>query len=123
MKKSLKLLTSGIPGFNLFSSSPSSSGPESKKAQNSRAAKNGPLKSRIISRAKQGLAGVEELGKMERLAIIGLITQALDTTTDDRILEMMRDAREELDAILKEFERPALKVGNHVIRAVEFVDE
>jgi hypothetical protein len=60
---------------------------------------------------------------MERLAIIGLITQALDTTTDDRILEMMRDAREELDAILKEFERPALKVGNHVIRAVEFVDE
>lgn len=60
---------------------------------------------------------------MERLAVIGLITQALATTTDDRILEIARDARDEFDAILKEFERPALNVGNHVIRAVEFIDE
>jgi hypothetical protein len=52
---------------------------------------------------RQGLAGVTELGKMERLAIIGLITQALATTTDERILEMMADARDEFDVILSEF--------------------
>jgi hypothetical protein len=40
---------------------------------------------------------------MERLAIIGLITQALATTTDERILEMMADARDEFDLILSEF--------------------
>lgn len=57
------------------------------------------------------------------MAVIGLITQALATTTDERLLEMMRETRDEFDAILKEFERPALKVGNHVIRAVQFIDE
>lgn len=102
MKRSLELLTSGIPGFNWFSSSQSSSGRESKKVKKS-STERSALKTRIINRATEALMGVDGLGKAQRNLIIGLITQALATTTDERLLEMMETACVEFDAILLEF--------------------
>lgn len=105
MKRSLQLLTSGIPGFNLFSSLESSSGRESKKVQSSPKHQRSALKERIIQRASEALMGRKELGKAQRALIIGLVTQALDSTTDDELLELLETACGEFDAILTEFGR------------------
>src|SRR5262245_2708076 len=99
MKRSLRFLRSGIPGFSLSSPSELSSGIGSKKVRGSRS----PLKKRIISGATEALMGVEELSAPKRMLIIGLITQALGTITDEEALDMMRNVSAEFDAILSEF--------------------
>jgi hypothetical protein len=119
MKRSLRLLTSGILGFNSSSASGSSSGRESKNQRSE-------LKTRIISRLQEAMAEVKDLGKSEKKLIIGLVTQALDTTPDERIIDLVTTAQAEFSEILAEFggkKKRALQVGAHTIRAVEFVDE
>jgi hypothetical protein len=96
MTKSLRLLTSGLLGRSLSLRSESSSGRESKSPRSE-------LKRRIINRATEALSGITELGQAQRKLIIGLITQALDTTTDDRILALIETANDEFEAILSEF--------------------
>lgn len=96
MKRSLKLLTSGIPGDTLPTSLGFSFGQEPKNQHSA-------LKRKVIDRAKEALAGVEGLSKPKRMAIVILITQALDTTTDAEILQMMATVRAEFDAVISEF--------------------
>ena len=98
MRKSLKLLTSGIPGRSLSSLSQSSSGQELKNQRSL-------LKQRIVDRLKAALGEVEQLSKAKRMVIVTLITQALDTITDAELLEMLAVAEAEFDAILLEFGR------------------
>lgn len=97
MRKSLKLLTSGTLGANLPSSLESSPGQELKSQP-------GSLKQRVISRLKGALAEVPGLSKAKRMAIVILITQALDTITEAEAIEMMTMIRDEFEAILLEFE-------------------
>lgn len=97
MKKSLRLLTSGIPGVNSPSSLESSSGQELKSQRSL-------LKVAVINRAREALTAVDGLSKVKRMALILGITQALDTIADAELLEMMATVRSEVDAILSEFD-------------------
>lgn len=96
MKKSLRLLISGIPGGSLPSSLESSSGRELRSPPSL-------LRARVVSRAREALAAVDGLSKVKRMALILGITQALDTIADAELLEMMATVRSEVDAILSEF--------------------
>lgn len=105
MKRSLKLLTSGIRGQDSLSLQESSSGHELKKVQDSPKGKRSALKERIISRMKEALTEAADLSAAKRMLITGLVTQALDMTTDAEVLEIMDRACGEFDAILTEFGR------------------
>lgn len=100
MLKSLQLLKSGFRGSSLSSSSGQSQSQDSKPAPSE-------LKKKLVERLKEQMRAQGPGGTEEKM-IISLVTQALISTSEERLIEVIRIAHVEFGAILAEF-APASK--------------
>lgn len=123
MLKSLELLKNGYRGLTSALSAAQSSSQESKQAQSE-------LKSDILQRVKEVINEIPQ-----QPIILSVVTQALASTTEDDLLNMMIKVRDELTNIIAKHQLemfdsqidlvesiPTLELGNHKIEAVTFID-
>lgn len=123
MLKSLELLRNGYRGLTSALSVGQSLSHESKHQQSE-------LKSDILRRVKEVTNEIPQ-----QPIILSVVTQALASTTEDDLLNMMIKVRDELTNIIAKHQLemfdsqidlvesiPTLELGNHKIEAVTFID-